>query len=621
MTDREPPELVQISPGEKRFVPTPPTPPEPPASPKSIPWKKIGEALAAVPKSIPLKEIGEGLAAVRSATLNGLMLASLVAIIYFAVAELRRDVVVIDPIRLPEALRQRGYSEDVAADRLWDEVGRINERTPTAKERVAMQPASQKLDFEPPGSGIALQEVVQMLRRFLGLKETRIVGEITCMTTECEPEGLALRLRVFHSDGMKSDPMKIIPVSLIGDQTNEAEIDQNPFGDGMKTIFLSPIRDQTSEAEIDRYFRAAAIELLRELDPYVVAFYLYQDDKPAAKHEALQLIAPTHRQRKWALNLLGFIAHYNRNYDRAIYWYRRAIAADEEENSAASWYQRAIAVFEEDEFAAIVYINWGNALGAKGERAEAKGKLAKAMGEPGEAEAEEELAKAKNALDEAIEKFKRAIKLDQKNVFAYNSWGNALGAKGDLDEAIEKFMRATELDSKYAVAYNNWGEALRAKNALDEAIEKFMRATELDPKYAVAHKNWGRALVAKGELAEAKGKLAKAEDKPGEAKKERANAKNALDEAIEIFTLATELDPKIADEIFYIAIALKKRSDDVESADLSQCYARDAADAFQRYLDLLPEPELDSMFAKGARKRMNKLRDKVEKHCTAAPNN
>lgn len=182
MTDREPPETIQISLGEMRFVPAPPAPPEPPAPPKSIPWKKIGE----------------GFAAVRSAVLNGLLLVSLVALIGFAVAELRRDVVVIDPIRLPEPLRQMGYSEDVAAHRLWDEVVRINESTPTAKDRVTLLPASQQMDFEAPGAGVSLQAVVQMLRPFLGLDETRIAGEFICMTTECKTEGLTLRLRVFR---------------------------------------------------------------------------------------------------------------------------------------------------------------------------------------------------------------------------------------------------------------------------------------------------------------------------------------------------------------------------------------------------------------------------------------
>jgi tetratricopeptide (TPR) repeat protein len=521
----EPPEPVQISLGEMRFVPAPPEPPEPPVSPKSIPWKKIGE----------------GLAAVRTATLNGLMLVSLIALIGFAVAELSRKVVVIDPIRLPETLRERGYSEDVAADRLWDEMGRINEVTPTAKDSVAVQPTSQKMDFEPPGSGIALQEVVQMLRRVLGQKETRIVGEITCTTKECKPEGLALRLRVFRGDGMKSVPMKILPEPRNGDQTSEAEIDRDIREDGMKVIFLSPVGDQTYEAEIDRYFHEAAIELLREIDPYVVAFYLYQTNTDAAKSEALQLIARTGPHRKWALNLLGIIAADRFYHDVAIDRYRSAIAADEADQSAVSWYQRAIAAFEADKFAAIANTNWGNALVAKGDLANAMGKLVE--------------------------------------------------AKDDWAKAIQKFTLATELDPENAAAYNSWGIALGRTGDLDEAIEKFILATERNPKYADAYYNWGIALDKTGDLAKAAGDLAKAAGELVEAKDEWATAKGEWAKAIEKFTLATERDHEYALAFRKKGLALSKLIKALSSADdpadAFQRYTGDAVAAFRRYAELM----------------------------------
>ncbi|HUS55772.1 MAG TPA: hypothetical protein VMY41_17410 [Thermohalobaculum sp.] len=218
MTDREPSETGL---GDLRIVPAPP---EPPAPRKSIPWR----------------EISEGFSAVRSAILNFLLLVSLVAMVYFAVEELRRDVVVIDPIRLPDTLRKAGYTEDVAADRLWDALARINVATPTAKDLVGLLPASQKTDFEPPGSGIALQEVVQMLRRFLRLDETRIVGEITCMTEKCEPGGLALRLRVYRSDGIKSDPINVLSKSTSGDETIRAAIEEKFGGERDEERPLGP---------------------------------------------------------------------------------------------------------------------------------------------------------------------------------------------------------------------------------------------------------------------------------------------------------------------------------------------------------------------------------------------
>ena len=581
MSNPEPPEPIQTSPGEMSFVPEPQASPEPPARRVRL-------------KRIELQGIGEWFGALRNAILNGLMLVSLVAVIGFAIAELRRDVVVIDPIRLPDTLRDMGYSEDVAADRLWDAMGRINDRTPTAKSRVGLQPASQKIDFEPPGSGIALQEVVQILRRFLRLQETRIVGEITCMTTECRPAELALRLRIFRGDGNKSEPLEILAKPATGGQANDA-----------------PSGALTYEAEIDRYFQAGAIELLREIEPYVVAFYLYQTDtdKMAAKQEALRLVAPAHPDRKWALNLLGFVAADDGDYDGAIHWYQRAIAANEKDKASISLYQRVIGTDEEDEFAARAYTNWGNALGAKSQ-------LAAANHKPDD---------AKEELDEAIKKFKRATELDSKNPFAYISWGNALNDKGEQNKAIDMYTLATKLDSENAVAYTYWGRVLRskgslaeaeeeldeAKSALDKAIEKFTLATEIDPDYAVAYNEWGLALDKKGKRDEAIEKFTRATElEPNYAAAYNnwgiaLRKKGKLDEAIGKFTRATELDPKYAAGIKQIALDFRRLSKSDEPADARQRYAADAADTFELYLELVGEP-VDVIWI---RRNIKKLRD------------
>jgi tetratricopeptide (TPR) repeat protein len=517
IADREPPETTQMRLGEMRFVP----------------------ALSGPRRRMPWDKIDRFLATARAITFNSFVLVALIAIIGFTIAEVRRNVVVIDPIRLPEPLRQMGYSEDVAAHRLWDEVVQINESTPTAKDRVALLPASQQMDFEAPGAGVSLQAVVHMLRTFFDLDETRIAGEFICSTRDCKTEGLALRLRVFR-------------------------------GDGMKIISLSPIGERTGGAEINGYFHTAALELLRELDPYVVAFFLYRTDKEAARREALQLIAPTHPQRKWALNLLGFIAADSGDHDGAIGWYRRAIAAD-----------------EEDEFA-IAYNNWGVALRAKGDPDGAIAKYQRAIDlDPENAFAYSNWGDAlsdKGDLDGAIAKHARAAEIDPQSGFAYNSWGNALYIKGDLDGAIAKYMRATELDPEDALAYYNWGIALDDKGDLNGAIAKYMRATELDPEDAAAYTNWGVALHASGDMDGAIAKFMRATELDPENAFAYFNwggvlgNKGDLSGAFAKFLRATELDPEYANAHFNKALALQMLS-----------RAGDAADAFQRYLDLRPD--------------------------------
>jgi tetratricopeptide (TPR) repeat protein len=432
-----------------------------------------------------------------------------------------------------------GYSEDVAAFRLWDDVMLINDSTPTAKDRVTLLPSSQQMDFEAPGAGISVQMVLRILRPFFGLDQTRITGEFLCTTEDCARESLALRLRVFR-------------------------------GGTMRIISLPTIGEETGGGDIDAYFHAAALELLRELDPYVVAFFLYQTDKAAAEREALQLVGPTHPQRKWALNLLGFIAADRGDYDEAIGFYQRAITADETEGFA------------------IAHTNWGDALRAKGDYDEAIEHYQQALAiDPRHSVAYSGWANAladKGDMAAALEMHARAAEVDPESAFAYAHWGNALYTSGDLDGAIEKYSRATEIDPTYALGYYNWGVALEAKGDRDGAIAKYIRATELDPEDAGAITSWALVLRAKGDLDGALERFAQAAAiEPGNAFIFNnwgitLGAVGKLEMAIEKFKRAAVLDSDYSDAHFNLAVAYKLLERNAE-----------AAAAFERYLALNPD--------------------------------
>lgn len=483
----------------------------------------------------------EWMSSLRSIVLDVVLLGLIVGAISIVVAEIRHNSVVIDPIRLPETLSELGYSEDVAALRLWDAVVQINAATPTAKERVTLLPASQRMDFEAAGSGVTLQTLVRLIRPFLGMEEIRIAGEFICTTPGCDQDGLALRLRVFR-------------------------------GDRMSMISLEPVGRMTGDREIDGYFRSAALELLRELDPYVVAFYLYQTDREAAEREALRLISPSNPQRKWAMNLLGFIAADRGDYETAIGWYKRAVAAD-----------------SDDEFA-FAYTNWGNALRAMGNLDEAIEKHARAVAiDPHYSNAFINWANTladKGDLDAALVKVARAAEIDPESAFAFNVWGNTLYAKGDLDGAIEKYRRASELDPASSLAFFNWGIALADKGDLDGAIEKYSHAVDVDPADGGAIANWGIALRDKGDFEGAAEKFAMAV----EVDPRNAFAFNnwgiilgrqgKIDSAIEKFARATEIDPTYAKAHFNLGLVLRMMN-----------RTGPAADAFQRYVELDPGAE------------------------------
>jgi tetratricopeptide (TPR) repeat protein len=137
-------------------------------------------------------------------------------------------------------------------------------------------------------------------------------------------------------------------------------------------------------------------------------------------------------------------------------------------------------------------------------------------------------------LDEAIERYRTALRLKPGYPEAYFFLGNALDQQGKLDEAIAAYrqaiwfrpiqepthillgvalakqkkydeaithyLAALKLNPDSAVAHNNLARILQTQGRLDEAIEHYSAALRIDPKLAQAHNNLGILLVQKGRL-------------------------------------------------------------------------------------------------------------------------
>ena len=80
--------------------------------------------------------------------------------------------------------------------------------------------------------------------------------------------------------------------------------------------------------------------------------------------------------------------------------------------------------------------------------------------------------------------------------------GIALGNQGKYNEAIKCFNEAIRLDPKEVDAWNNKGVALVIQEKYDEAIKAFDEAIRLDPNLAGAWNNKGVALKALGRFDE-----------------------------------------------------------------------------------------------------------------------
>ena len=103
-------------------------------------------------------------------------------------------------------------------------------------------------------------------------------------------------------------------------------------------------------------------------------------------------------------------------------------------------------------------------------------------------------------FDDAIDNYKKALKIKPNYAEAYYNMGIALKMKGDLEAAIDSYKNALEIKSDYAEAYYNMGNALKKKGDLEAAIDSYKNALEIKSDYVEAYYNLGIALMKKGDL-------------------------------------------------------------------------------------------------------------------------
>ena len=119
---------------------------------------------------------------------------------------------------------------------------------------------------------------------------------------------------------------------------------------------------------------------------------------------------------------------------------------------------------------------------------------------------------ARKGFDEAIRRYKRALKNDPGYKEAYYNLGLTYHRKRMLDEAIDAYKQAVKLDRTYSAAHNNLGVAYDDKGAPKRAMDAYVRAIRADPKYAEGHYNLAGVYVRQGKKDKAIEALKKATD-------------------------------------------------------------------------------------------------------------
>ena len=324
----------------------------------------------------------------------------------------------VEPIEVPPQLADKGFTPRVAAQHLIEEVHEIHRVANTTMKRSVMVANWSQPEVVLLASGLSIQATAAYLRRLssdslfgyrTNVKRTKIVsGELL----RGPGRGLSLRLRI---DGQS-------------------------------------VANVYQKVAVDQLFEEGAREIVRAIEPFILASFYYEKKDYVEVEELISLILaerPGTESEIRAVNLQGILLHDKKKFDEAIEKYQKAI--------------------ERGPRFAPAYINWGNTLSHQRD------------------------------YDGAIEKYVMATEFDPENHLAYMNWGVALSGKRDYDGASAKYMKAIELAPKNALAYMNWGIALSGKRDYDGAVEKYMKAIELDPNNALVYLNWGDALSGKND--------------------------------------------------------------------------------------------------------------------------
>jgi tetratricopeptide (TPR) repeat protein len=105
--------------------------------------------------------------------------------------------------------------------------------------------------------------------------------------------------------------------------------------------------------------------------------------------------------------------------------------------------------------------------------------------------------------DDVLTLYRVAIRINPKDVKAYNNLGATLADQGKLDEAETTYRKALAIDPRFPKTLLNLGSVLARQGKHEEALERFEEALQIKPDYTAVHNNLGNLLSTLGKKPEA----------------------------------------------------------------------------------------------------------------------
>lgn len=384
---------------------------------------------------VELKKITDTLAKVRSLVSNLAISVAIVAVVIILFRQLGSDAIFVEPIKVPATLATLGYTPEVTARWILEDMLEIQRKALTRKQGQLIAPEWERFDIEVPGSGITLSTLGRAMRESLGIRERKISGELVGTET-----GYQLRLRLSSGSQFLQEP-------ILGSKKN-----------------------------VDTMIHAAAEHAVQLIAPFMFASYLHASNRPEELERAIHycLQHGPAGDRKWAYNLKGIILDEQEKLEEAVKSY--ADALQEDKRFALAYHNMANALYKQEKYELaldnlLLAVRWDSGLHDASKEAAIRFKVGKSYGRD-------------SRRGEEIEMYRLARKSDPGETKALMAWGIALmkGKNPDFETAAKKFSDLTIKERTNPEAYLKWGKALEGMKDYEKAIEKFQTAIELNPE-------------------------------------------------------------------------------------------------------------------------------------------
>jgi Flp pilus assembly protein TadD len=166
-------------------------------------------------------------------------------------------------------------------------------------------------------------------------------------------------------------------------------------------------------------------------------------------------------------------------------------------------------------------------------------------------------------LQEAIQYYKRAVRLYPDLADGHANLGNTMVQLGRVREAVGQYEQALRIEPDFSKAHNDLAIALARLGRLPEAIDHWKQVLRIEPDSAEAHNNLGIALRAAGRIPEAIDQWEQALQIHPDSAEPHNNLGIALrqidrlPEAIDHWVQALRINPGLAEAHFNLGVALK----------------------------------------------------------------